>query len=300
MAIEYSLLIFTLFSGFAIGSTSLAAVAELVDFTQKSERFKEVSKWGAYLALPCLIIGLAASVFHLGRPLAFLNGLSNLGSSWISREGVFGILFLILVAIYALFWFLAGRGGAVSKVWRLVVGILSTLSALALVFSTGMAYAMVRAIPAWNTPLTILFFAVSAFLLGTLLVGTTLAVRSLRAKSVEEKAILLASLQPFAGVGTILVITVMVVGGLRLVHLSVATTQAAGQSLSLVTSSLLGLTLARVIIGMVLPLVAMAYAWSKVRSRPETINTWMIVSFVCVLAGEVMARALFFLTAVHV
>jgi anaerobic dimethyl sulfoxide reductase subunit C (anchor subunit) len=300
MGTEYWLLILTLFSGAAIGSTSVAVVAELTDFTRKTERFQEVSKWGAYLALPCLIIGLIASVFHLRRPTAFVNGLSNIGSSWISREGWFGILFLILAAIYALLWFLPGRGRAVSRAWRLVVGILSALAALALVFSTGMAYAVVRAIPAWNTPLTILFFAVSALLLGTLLVGATLAVRSFLARSAEEKESMGASLQPFAGVGTVLVIALMVVSGLRLIHMSTATTQAAAASLQLIASSLLGLTLAQVIVGLVLPLVALAYAWATARSRPEALKTWIVISAVCVLAGEIMARALFYLSAVHV
>ncbi len=299
MEIELTLLFFTLFAGLAIGATCLAVLGELIDFTGKSERFKEVSKWGAYLAPPCLIIGLISSIFHLGAPAAFLTGINNFGSSWLSREALFSITFLVLAIGYAVFWFVSGRT-AVAKGWRLIVGILSALFALAMVFSQGMVYAVVSAVPAWNTPVTILFFAVSDFLLGTLLVGATLAIRSIMVKSAEKKTDLLGSLQPFAGVGTILVVALMVVFGLGLINMSVATTGAAAESFSLVSSSLLGLTLARVIIGIVLPLAALAYAWSKVGSRPEVLNTVIIVSFVFVLAGEVMARTLFFLTAVHV
>jgi anaerobic dimethyl sulfoxide reductase subunit C (anchor subunit) len=300
MEIQVALLIFTLFSGLAVGSTWLAVVAEWIDLGQASQRFKHVSSWGAYLALPSLIIGLVAVLFHLGKPLRFLNGLSNLGASWLAREGSAGVLFLILAAVYALLWFLTARGGTISKTWRFIVGILSALAGLLFLFSQGMIYTIVRAIPAWNTPLTILFFAVSALLLGTLLVGTALAIHLQLAKDEEVKASLTASIRPLAAVGTLLVVSAILVGVLRWVHLSSSTTQAASQSLSLIGGPLLGLTLARAIVGLLFPLVALAYAWTRGRSQPQAINPWIIASFVGVLTGEVMARALFFLTAVHV
>ena len=93
----------------------------------------------------------------------------------------------------------------------------------------------------------------------------------------------------------------IVVGGLWLLHLnSTLVSRAASESLAMLSGSLLGLTLARVLAGMVLPLGVLVYAWRRATVQPQAAAPWVIVSFVLVLAGDLMARAIFFLTAVHI
>jgi len=163
-----------------------------------------------------------------------------------------------------------------------------------------MAYATVRPIPAWNTPVTVLFFLVSGLLTGALAVATALAVRYWRAKG-ELQAEALRALVPFTGVGAALLVAAIVVGGLWLLHLnSTLVSRAASESLAMLSGSLLGLTLARVLAGMVLPLGVLVYAWRRATVQPQAAAPWVIVSFVLVLAGDLMARAIFFLTAVHI
>jgi anaerobic dimethyl sulfoxide reductase subunit C (anchor subunit) len=282
----------------AVGAAVLAAIAELIDAHEHNNRFKGMARWGAYLALPTLIVGLVASMFHLNNPFSFVNGILNFGSSWISREGIFGILFLILAASYALAWFMADRGKGIAVGPRVVLSVLTAVAALCLICSTGMAYAIVRPIPAWNTPLTIVFFIVSACAMGTLLVGSSLVAAGKVVKG-GAKSELWISLQALPQVVALLVLALMVVEGLRLLHLG-TTTDAAVQSLSLLGGSSLALTLVRWIMGLALPTALMLYAWLGGKTKPELVSTLVVVSLVCVLVGEAVARVLFFLTAVHI
>lgn len=299
MSAEVALILLVLFSGLAVGAAIVAAIAELADFAAKGKKYEAVAKWGAYVAFPAIAIGLLASAFHLAKPLTFYKGILNAGSSWLSREGVFGILFLILAGVYALLWFLSTRGKAISQVGRLVVGLLSALAALALVCSTGMAYTIVRPIPAWNSPLTILFFLVSAGLLGTLVVAAALAIVSGLNKG-DARTAVQGALEPLPKVAAILAVALVVVEALRLVQMGTGPTEGGLKSLTLLGGPLLGWVLVRWIVGLAIPLALLLYAWVVGKKHPDKTGTWLLVIFCLVLVGEVVARVLFFLSAVPI
>src|SRR5579859_3557157 len=299
MQIEIPLVIFTLFDGLAIGATAWAVAAEWLDWTGQTEPHRELAQWGAYLALVCLAIGLLASPFHLGRPLAMLNGLSNLGSSWIAREALFGLVYLALGAVYAGAWLLRRRV-SLARGWRFVLANLAGLAALAMIISQAMIYTVVRTIPTWNNSLTLLFFGVSAALLGTLLVGSGLVVLEALTKSPADKTRLAALLPPVVRVGIWAVIGAILVGALQLVNIGATPSAAASSALRLLTGPLIGLVSLRFVVGMLVPLVLLGAAWVQARREPQRIGTWLIASFGCVLVGELAARALFFLSALHI
>lgn len=94
---EMALVIFTIFIQAAIGIMVFVAIAKLLN---KDSSLKAAIIVSAGLA----IIGLLASLMHLGRPLSALNSLTQFGSSWLSREiwftGTFtGLTFLTAVLI---------------------------------------------------------------------------------------------------------------------------------------------------------------------------------------------------------
>jgi len=230
----------------------------------------------------------------------------NIGSSWISREAIFGLAFLVLAALYALVWFMQSRGKSNMTMLRVVLAVLTALAALCLVVSTGMAYTIVKTIPAWNTPLTIAFLAASACTMGILLIAGALILAGTLAKDTakgeaqgEAQTRLWTGLQMLPKAAALLLVVLIAVEILRLVHLNISA-EAAAQSLSLLCESLLPLLLVRWIIGLVLPLALMLYAWLSSKTGQATVNKLVVVSLIAVLAGELLARMLFFLSAVHI
>ena len=104
-------------------------------------------------ALGWASIGLLSSLFHLRRPARAIRALSQWRSSWLSREGILSILALVSIFLYLSARFFSFEGMLV-----LILSWLTTILALATVYSTAMIYAQLKAVPAWNTILTPLVF----------------------------------------------------------------------------------------------------------------------------------------------
>jgi formate dehydrogenase iron-sulfur subunit len=100
-------------------------------------------------------IALAGSLLHLGRPIHAWKALRNLRRSWLSREAA-------LLGAYA--------GLAVVAVGVPALAPAAAVSGVAGVFASGRLY-VVPGRPAWDTPLTVTAFFLTALALGPLLTG---------------------------------------------------------------------------------------------------------------------------------
>lgn len=109
----------------------------------------------------CLGLGLVLSFLHLGRPRNAWRVLHNLHKSWLSREILTALLFMLLWII-SVITFLPHSPLAAGKS-LLVEG--TGLVGLAFVFSMSEVYRL-RMVPAWNTLRTKVAFFLSAFILG--------------------------------------------------------------------------------------------------------------------------------------
>src|SRR5512142_1103464 len=57
----------------------------------------------ALLAIgPVLVLGMLASLLHLGNPLNAYKAVTNVGSSWLSREILCGVLFAVTGGAFAI------------------------------------------------------------------------------------------------------------------------------------------------------------------------------------------------------
>lgn len=144
-----SVIFFTVASGAGFGLVMLTVALDLLG---------GVPGLGVPGTLAAIIIGvvlatagLLASTLHLANPKNAWRAFFRFRTSWLSREGVFSVLFYPCVATYALGLWLTG--GASHAVWTAFAGVLVLLLALATVFATGMIYASLRTIPQWNSPL---------------------------------------------------------------------------------------------------------------------------------------------------
>lgn len=152
-----ALTVFSIFMQAAIGIMVFVAIAGLVN---KDSLFKTAVFTSACLA----IIGLLASLLHLGRPLAALNSLSNFGTSWLSREIwstalVTGLTVLAALLIY----FKPSAKGAVKIVIPLaaVIGLVDIYVMASIYTSSN--------VPAWQHGSIVLEFFTAAILMGAVL-----------------------------------------------------------------------------------------------------------------------------------
>lgn len=99
------------------------------------------------------IVGMTASMTHLGNPQRGYKAILKWKSSWLSREalsmGAFISSLILYLAAYAL---------ALSTDSRLIIGFVGILSAFALYLSSAMLYVKIRFIKEWSNEFTVINF----------------------------------------------------------------------------------------------------------------------------------------------
>ncbi|MDR0308805.1 MAG: dimethyl sulfoxide reductase anchor subunit [Coriobacteriales bacterium] len=154
MAIQWTLVLFTLLAGSGAGLLAFAGFGEFFN-TEKKTRFVSI-----IVALILLVVGGIFSILHLGHPSNVMSAAANLGSfSPISLE----LIFLILTALVALIYlFVVNRNGAAGK----VLGVLGILVGIAFMYVSGHGYEVITARPAWNNPMLSLSYLMTSLTLG--------------------------------------------------------------------------------------------------------------------------------------
>jgi formate dehydrogenase iron-sulfur subunit len=111
------------------------------------------------------LLGLAASILHLGRPQYAFRAIIGLRTSWLSREILAFGLFALVATVYAALPWLPLLGASSSEGFRRVMGGLVAASGIAGVFCSVMIYASTRR-PFWSAPRTGLKFLLTSAILG--------------------------------------------------------------------------------------------------------------------------------------
>lgn len=158
----FSVIFFTVASGAGFGLFSLLFIADF--FTLGGGFSREQLIIGGLVSLGLIVFGLLSSTFHLANPKNAWRAFSRFRTSWLSREGVFAVVFMPLAFIYLLsIWFEA-------PAWmREISGFLAAVLAWITVFSTGMIYACLKTIRQWNTPLVPANYLALGYASGSLL-----------------------------------------------------------------------------------------------------------------------------------
>ncbi len=167
---EWPLVAFTILGQTAVGVFLLFHLPFLVRGRAPSPGW--FVTWLVVLAFVAVLQALAvlASLFHLRHPLRARFVLSNLRSSWLSREILFELVFLGLVALSG--WLAWLR---VPARWLHAGSLLAALVAGALFLVSMAKLYMLPALPAWKGIYTPLSFFLTALVLGA--VATELVVR---------------------------------------------------------------------------------------------------------------------------
>jgi len=126
------------------------------------------------------MLGLSASVFHLGRPLLAYRAILGLRTSWLSREILAFGVFAAAAGGYSLVAALDWAGCGTAALWQQVPGAVVVAAGIAAVMCSVMIYVDTRR-PLWTAFNTSARFLLTTLLLGlpaALLVSLTTAVFS--------------------------------------------------------------------------------------------------------------------------
>jgi len=165
----YSVILFTTASGAGYGLLLWLAAAAALNLVPRDPM---LGFFGLGLAIALVTIGLLSSTLHLGRPERAWRALSQWRSSWLSREGIAAIATYIPIAALGFAWVF----GELVPGQFTVAAVLSVPCALITVWCTGMIYASLPTIRAWNQPLVAPVYVVLALATGGVLMNLLLAV----------------------------------------------------------------------------------------------------------------------------
>ena len=245
---EWSLVAFTLLSQMAVGGFLIVSLTHRIGRRQASD--VEVRRLcnGALVGLGAVMgVSLVVSLFHLGSPLNAWRSINNVGSSWLSREILFTLIFFIMWFICA---YLQWRGVGTEKLRDAWTGLTGLVGVLA-IFSSAMIYQLPTR-PAWNSLVTVIFFFASTFLLGALAAGTIFGVYYLvSGKDSETQAALVRVALKNVSLVAMTVIVIQAIGLVfQGIYLAGGTVQAQASGLLLLTTYGLWFWL-RVLLGIV-------------------------------------------------
>jgi Fe-S-cluster-containing dehydrogenase component/DMSO reductase anchor subunit len=219
----------------------------------------------ALTSLLVAALALGASTLHLGRPVYAYRALKMWRRSWLSREVLLFSGFSFVASLYAAALWMRSPGA-------IALGMLTLAFGFGGVTASACIY-RVPSRPAWNTPLTLVQFNLTALTLGPLFVAATGA-GSTRALSVAAASM--------AGVQFVVLAT-------KYFNLSSGDTIELRMSAKLLATRFRWHLIGR---GALLALGAIALPLFT----PQPVVVW--IAFALALASETMGRYLFFVSAV--
>jgi len=291
---EWALLIFSILTQLAVGMMLILMIVRAYAVRKVgAEKASQLMELPFYAVAPIMVLALVASLFHLGKVLNIIGAVPNLGSSWMSREVVFAVAFLILAAVFA---FLQWRKAGAQLLT--IIGWITAFVGLVVLYCMGMTY-MLPAQPAWNTLATPINFYLAALLLGALGTAVVLLVSYARMqdKGADVEGFVRNTLQTIAVVGIVLLGLEFLVLPLYMGFLSTQGV-AALHSLGLMFSDYGVLLALRVIFVFAGAGVLAAYLFRRasISGNPKILANLAYGAFALVLLGEILARFLFYAT----
>ena len=294
---EWALITFTILAQMSVGSFLVLGIVHY--FASHKFNLEEADRLSdrALLAIgPVLALGMAASLLHLGNPLNAYKAVSNLGSSWLSREIFSGVIFAVLGAAFA--WMQWRKIATPNQ--RNLLAILTAFVGLVLVYSMSQVY-MLPTRPSWNLVTTPLAFFTTTLLLGVLAMGAAFVanywyVQKKNPGCASDQCVLLRESLRWFAVTSIVLLGVEFV----LLPLSLALMASGGMAASVAMFAgnygvIFALRLILVFLGAGV-LGLFIYRTAQNPGQENMLGWLAYTAFALVLVGEVLARFLFYAT----
>lgn len=301
---EWSLVVFTILGQMSVGSFLVFLIVYF--FAARTAGREEAERLSdrALLAIgPVLILGMGASVLHLGNISNAYRAVANLGSSWISREIFFGVLFAVIGGVFGIMqWRKIGPFAL-----RMVIALLAAIVGISLVVSMASIY-MLPTQPVWNTWATPISFGVTTLLLGVLAMGAAFVANYAYVQRADptcaeaQCTLLRGTLRWFAVAGVALLGIELMVIPLQIGYLAATGTAPALESVKILLSDfglILGVRLAFVFLGAGV-FGVFVYQNALSPGQEKVLGNLAYGAFALVLVAEILGRYLFYATQVSV
>ncbi len=295
---EWALVTFSILAQMSVGAFLVLGVVHFFSLRKAGEKqADELSDRALVAIFPVLALGLLASLFHLGNPINAYKAVSNLGSSWLSREILSSVLFAVTGFAFALMqWRKIGTFRM-----RTLVALAAAIIGVVLVFCMSNAYMLPTRLT-WNLITTPLSFYVTALLLGVVAMGAAFVanywyVQRKHPDCASEQCVLLRDSLKW------LVIAAIVLVGCEFVVLPLTLALAAGagaaDSVGMMVGEFGWVFIAR--LGLVFlgagVLGIFVYRAAQIPGRERVMGALTYLAFALVFVGEVLGRFLFYATA---
>lgn len=281
---EWSLIVNSLLVQLAAGIfIFITAFRMILADSAESEAVFQLTAPGMVITGPILALGMFSSLFHLGNPFRAFRAVTNMGSSWLSREILFTCIFFILWVVCI---FLERIGISYQAVFWLTMlaAILSVISMAGIYYSTGK--------PGWHSMTTYTCFTGSIIILGS--ISTTALV--LASGEINPSVINLLNISIFLLLGILalkLVQQLVMISRLKPVNGTWSMDNLVAGSVLRKDLTVMYKTLT--LWGLLLSITGAALALFIFRAgNPETAGPYIIASTVLVFAGEFLGRAGFY------
>ena len=301
---ELALVIFTIFAQMSVGAFLVLGGVHF--FATRYAGIEEADKLSTYALLaigPIMVAGLIVSFLHLGNPINAPRAIMNLGTSWLSREILFGVLFAGAGFLFALMqWRKWGSAGL-----RNIIALVAAVFGVGLVFSMAMVYYSLPAVPAWNNWATLVSFFATTILLGAVaisaaFVGAYAYLHSRKQESSDkQRQILAITLRWMALVSLVVLGVQLVVQPIYMGYLASAGPVAEKSAAILVDEYGMLFALRFVLLFLGAGLFSFfIYKFARSARNIGLLSTLAFASFALVLAGELVGRYLFYASFVRI
>lgn len=300
---EWALILFTILNQMAVGSFLVLGIVHT--YAARKKGMDQADRLSDRALAPIvLFVGLAllASLFHLGNPINAPHAITNLATSWLSREILFDLMFAGLAFVFTFMqWRKIG-----SFTLRSVIAWITAIEGLVLVFIMSNAY-MLPTEPSWNTLATPIAFYSTTFLLGSLAMGVAFVVnygyvqRRDPGCASDQCELMRDAVRGIA-------VAAIVFLGIELVSIPLYVTalasggQAGRTSVQMMTGSFSVVFALRLVLGFIgAGVFAMFLYRNAVSAGREKVLSYLIyAAFALVLVAEVLSRFLFYATRVRI
>lgn len=297
---EWALLIFTILGQLAAGALLVLMIVRAYAVAKAGvQEADRMTDGPLFMVVPIMGLALLSSLLHLNNLGNVVKAVPNLGTSWLSREVVIAVTFVVIAGAYTLMqWRKIGP-----TILRDIIGWIATLVGLVQIYAMAMVY-MIRTQPSWNTIATPITFFATTLLLGALAVALALVINYNSIQKKDAKAgekqlgLLRGALQGIAITAIILLGIEFLILPFYMAHLG----SAALQSLKMMTETY-GLTLILRLLLVFLGAGVLAmylFRNASETGKEKTLAVLASSAFVLVLVAEVMGRFLFYATHVRI
>mgnify|MGYP006286786467 CR=1 FL=1 len=296
---EWALIAFTILAQMSVGAFLVLGIIHT--YAARKAGLEEADRLSDRALIAIVItlgLGMLASLFHLGSPLSAPRAVTNLATSWLSREILAGVLFALLGVVFtAMQWFKIGTFAV-----RNVIAWAASVVGVFLIYAMSRIY-MLPIQPAWNTAATPIAFYATTLLLGSLALGAALVANYTINKSKNPDCedtqceLLRASLKGISIAAIVLVGVELVVLPLKISYLSVSS--AAGlESVRMMVGAFGGIQVLQLILAFLGAGVFGVFLYiSAGKAGQEKAMSYLTYgAFVLVFAAEVIGRVIFYAT----